>query len=115
MDCGVGKERDFLVFDIDGTRQAGRQRALLSTPDLPPVQRRLDEVCAPGYTGRKRGEVIRTCTSILQAHTYQWVGTPLFRKTWYRFEILFVSFYLFKLIFIMMSFVFYIKVLICLV
>ena len=38
----------WLVFDIDGTRQAARQRALPCTPDLPPAQRRLDKVCAPG-------------------------------------------------------------------
>ncbi len=63
------------VFDIDGTRQAARQRALPCTSDRPPVQRRLSEVCAPGYTGRKRGEVVRTRTTILQAHTHQWVGT----------------------------------------
>src|SRR5438445_748026 len=48
--------RHYLVFDVDGTRQAGRQRALPQTADLPPVQRRLREVCAPGYLGRKRGE-----------------------------------------------------------
>ena len=63
------------VFDVDGTRQAARQRALPSTPDLPAAQRRLDEVCAPGYTGRKRGETVRTRTTVLQAHTHQWVGT----------------------------------------
>jgi hypothetical protein len=38
----------WLVFDVDGTRQAARQRALPQTADLPPVQRRLREVCAPG-------------------------------------------------------------------
>jgi hypothetical protein len=65
----------WLVFDVDGTRQAARQRALPCTPDLPPAQRRLDEVCAPGYTGRKRGETVRTRTTVLQAHTHQWVGT----------------------------------------
>ena len=64
-----------LVFDVDGTRQAARQRALPCTPDLPPVQRRLQEVCAPGYLGRKRGEVVRTRTTVLQAHTHQWMGT----------------------------------------
>ena len=63
------------VFDVDGTRQAARQRALPSTPDLPPAQRRLDEVCAPGYLGRKRGETARTQTTVLQSHTHQWVGT----------------------------------------
>lgn len=65
----------WLVFDVDGTRQAARQRALPHTSDLPPAQRRLDEVCAPGYQGRKRGEVVRTRTTVLQAHTHQWVGT----------------------------------------
>jgi hypothetical protein len=63
------------VFDIDGTRQVARQRALPATPDLPPAHRRMDEVCAPGYTGHKRGEVVRTRTTILQAHTHQWMGT----------------------------------------
>jgi len=63
------------VFDIDGTRQVARQRALPSTPDLPPAHRRMDEVCAPGYTGHKRGEVVRTRTTILQAHSHQWMGT----------------------------------------
>jgi hypothetical protein len=42
---------------------------------LPPAQRRLDAVCAPGYCGRKRGEVVRTRTTALQMHTRQWVGT----------------------------------------
>ncbi len=65
----------YLVFDVDGTRQAARQRALPQTADLPPVQRRLREVCAPGYLGRKRGEVLRTRTTLLQAHTHQWLGT----------------------------------------
>jgi len=63
------------VFDIDGTRGAARQRALPKTEDLPPAQRRLDEVCAAGYTGRKRGEVVRTRTVVSQAHTYQWLGS----------------------------------------
>jgi hypothetical protein len=63
------------VFDIDGTREAARQRALPKMEDLPPAQRRLDEVCAAGYTGRKRGEVVRTRTVVSQAHTYQWLGS----------------------------------------
>jgi len=63
------------VFDIDGTREAAPQRALPKTEDLPPVQRRLDEVCAAGYPGRKRGEVVRTRTVVSHAHTYQWLGS----------------------------------------
>lgn len=65
----------WIVFDVDGTRQAARQRALPCTPDLPPAQRRLDEVCAPGYTGRKRGETVWTRTTVREAHTHQWGGT----------------------------------------
>jgi hypothetical protein len=77
-ECGglldrAGGER--VLFDIDGTREAARQRALPKTPELPAPQRRLDELCAPGYTGRKRGEVVRTRTTIAQAHTAQWLGT----------------------------------------
>jgi len=65
----------WMVFDIDGTREAARQRALPQTEALPPVFRRLDEICAPGYTGRKRGEIVRTRTVIGQAHTSQWLGS----------------------------------------
>ena len=53
-----------VVFDIDGTRQAARQRALPVTEELPAPQRRLNQVCAPGYMGRKRGEVVRTRTVV---------------------------------------------------
>ena len=64
-----------VVFDIDGTREAARQRALPKTEELPAPQRRLEEVCAPGYTGRKRGEVVRTRTVVSQAHSYHWLGS----------------------------------------
>jgi hypothetical protein len=63
------------VFDVDGTKQAARQRALPEGPDLPPAHRRLSMVCAPGYMGRKRGEVVRTRTTLLQGHTHQWLFT----------------------------------------
>jgi hypothetical protein len=65
----------WVVFDIDGTREAARQRALPQSEDLPPPSRRLDDVCAPGYTGRKRGEVVRTRTVVSQAHSYHWLGS----------------------------------------
>ncbi len=67
--------RDWVIFDIDGTREAARQRALPKTQNLPALQRRLDQLCAPGYTGRKRGEIVRTRTTISQAHTSQWLGS----------------------------------------
>src|SRR6266487_1249761 len=65
----------WLVFDIDGTREAVRQRALPKLPDLPAASRRLQELCAAGYTGRKRREVVRTRTVVSQAHSYQWLGS----------------------------------------
>lgn len=67
--------QEWVIFDVDGTREAARQRALPQTPDWPPAQRRLRLLCAPGYLGRQRGEVVRTRTTVLQAHTHQWLGT----------------------------------------
>jgi hypothetical protein len=69
----IGKQ--WVVVDADGTRQAVRQRALPQTDALPAPHRRFDQVCAPGYHGRKRGEVVRTRTVVLQAHTHQLLGT----------------------------------------
>ena len=65
----------WVVLDIDGTREAARQRALPQAEELSPAFRRLDDVCAPGYRGRKRGQVVRTRTVISQAHTSQWLGS----------------------------------------
>jgi hypothetical protein len=64
-------EGQWIVMDVDGTRQAPRQRALPQTEALPASHRRFDQVCTPGYQGRKRGEVVRTRTVVLQAHTHQ--------------------------------------------
>ncbi len=66
--------QQYVVVDVDGTRQAARQRALPQLPSLPAPHRRFDQVAAPGYKGRKRGEVVRTRTTILQAHTHQFMG-----------------------------------------
>lgn len=65
----------WLVIDIDGTKQAARQRALPSLVAFPAAHRRFDQVCAPGYLGRKRGEVARVRTTVLQAHSHHWLGT----------------------------------------
>ena len=65
----------WLVVDVDGTKQAARQRALPELPDLPAAHRRFDQVCAPAYLARKRGEVARTRTTVLQAHSHHWLGS----------------------------------------
>jgi len=67
--------RHWHVMDVDGTKQAARQRALPGLPELPAPHRRFDRVCAPAYLGRKRGEVARTRTTVLQAHSQHWLGT----------------------------------------
>ncbi len=67
--------RRYLVIDVDATREAARQRALPASEQLPAYRRRLDAVCGPGYRGRRRGEVVRTRTTVLQMHTCQWLGT----------------------------------------
>ncbi len=67
--------QQYIVVDVDGTRAVARQRALPHLSSLPSPHRRFDLVAAPGYKGRKRGEVVRTRTTIMQAHTHQFMGT----------------------------------------
>src|SRR2546423_6030568 len=43
----------WIVFDVDGTREAARQRALPQTEELPLAHRRLEDVCAHSSRGRK--------------------------------------------------------------
>src|SRR5438876_41138 len=54
----------WVVVDVDGTRATARQRALPQLESLPVAHRRLDQVGAPGYFGRKRGGVVRTRTRV---------------------------------------------------
>src|SRR6266568_8139711 len=44
-------DQHWLVVDVDGTKQAARQRALPSLPELPAVHRRFERVCARAYMG----------------------------------------------------------------
>jgi hypothetical protein len=62
------------VFDSDGTREAVRQRFLPKAGELLSAQRRLDEVCAAGSTGRTCGEAVRTRIVVSQAHRSPWLG-----------------------------------------
>jgi hypothetical protein len=62
-----------IIFDIDQTKDAARQRSLPSSPDYPPARRRRGNY-GPGYAGRKRGEVVRARTAVQQAHTSEWLS-----------------------------------------
>jgi hypothetical protein len=65
----------YMVFDVDGMVSAVRQRAVeRDRSNYPPAVRRSDRACAPGYKGRKRGEVSRTRTTIAVAQTSEWLG-----------------------------------------
>ena len=64
--------KHWLVMDVDGTKPAARQRALPKRAELPAAHRRFEGVCAPGSLGRKRGEVARTRTTVLQPHSHEW-------------------------------------------
>jgi hypothetical protein len=64
-----------LVFEVDGTRAAASPRARPQTADRPAHQRRVRPLCAPGYSGRQRGESVRSRTTVVQAHTHQVLGT----------------------------------------
>jgi hypothetical protein len=65
----------FWVFDIDGTHQVARQRTLTQHPEYPQARRRSQSANAPGYLGRKRGDVTRTRTTVAQTHSSEWLGT----------------------------------------
>jgi hypothetical protein len=64
-----------LLFDVDATVEAVRQRSLVCSKDRPPPQRRRSRACAPGYRGRKRGELVHSRVVVQQAHTREWLGS----------------------------------------
>jgi len=72
LDCTGGRWR---FFDFDGTLLVLRKRGLPKHVDLPAPDRRVDEsFAAPGYPGRKRGE-IQMCRETLQdAGSGAWLG-----------------------------------------
>ena len=65
------------VLDFDPTVIAVRERALPEGEDLPPPTRRTEFVCAPGYTGRKRGEVQVSAGCLQHAGTGLWLQIML--------------------------------------
>ncbi|MEP0914958.1 hypothetical protein NDI45_29105 [Leptolyngbya sp. GB1-A1] len=63
----------YLMFDVDGTVKAVRQRYVSEGDRYPGARRRSAEVSKPGYRGRKRGEAVRTTVAV--AHTSEWIGS----------------------------------------
>ena len=61
------------VFDFDPTVTVLRQRALPEGDDLPVARRRSDEA-APGYPGRKRGDVQMSRATLQHAGSGLWLG-----------------------------------------
>jgi hypothetical protein len=74
---GVSDRRGkhWVVFDVDGTVKAVRHRVLPTQGTHPVLKRRSRAACVPGYSGRKRGEAVRTRTTIAHAHTREWLGS----------------------------------------
>jgi len=65
------------LFDLDWTVTALRQRALPAHEDLPEPRRRAEHTGAPGYTGRKRGELRFGRMAVEHAGTSGWVHAHL--------------------------------------
>ncbi len=65
----------YLMFDVDGTVKAVRQRYVSESGRYPGARRRSAGVSLPGYRGRKRGESVRTRTTVAVAHTSEWIGS----------------------------------------
>jgi hypothetical protein len=61
------------VFDFDPTVEALRLRALPEAAELPPARRRSAKLCAPGYSGRKRGETQFSITPLASAGAALWL------------------------------------------
>ena len=64
-----------LFFDADPSIEPVRRRAVVDDAEHPQVRRRRSQGMAPGYAGRKRGEVQRSRLTLQQAHTSEWLGS----------------------------------------
>lgn len=62
------------VFDFDPTIHALRHRALPEGSDLPAARRRSARIAAPGYAGRKRGDVQIRRATLQHAGSAAWLG-----------------------------------------
>ena len=67
------------LFDLDPTATVLRQRALAEHEELPPPQRTNEALAAPGYGGRKRGDVLFRRTVLQHSGSSVWLGSWLRR------------------------------------
>lgn len=65
------------VFDVDPTVKALRHRALPVAEDLPEPARRSEDTAAPGYKGRKRGDVVFRQATVQHAGSGGWLHAQL--------------------------------------
>jgi hypothetical protein len=65
----------WIIFDLDATRNAARKRSLITDKTHPLPRRRLAAMCAPGYTGHKRGEHVHTRSVLSLASTQELLGS----------------------------------------
>lgn len=65
------------IFDYDPTVHALRHRALPEGDDLPEARRRSEGMAAPGYSGRKRGDVIYRRGTLQHAGSGAWLNVHL--------------------------------------
>ena len=71
--CGEG----WHVFDFDPTVTTLRHRALPEGEDLPAARRRSEHTAAPGYSGRKRGDVQFSRGTLQHAGSAAWLQAML--------------------------------------
>ena len=69
--------RGWHIFDFDPTVTTLRQRALPQGDDLPEPRRRAKRMAAPGYSGRKRGEVQFSRGTLQHAGSSAWLQASL--------------------------------------
>jgi len=72
--------RGWQVFDLDPTVRTLRHRALPVDDDLPEAMRRSEETGAPGYSGRKRGDIQFRRTDVQHSGSGMWVHAHLHRN-----------------------------------
>ena len=65
------------LFDLDPTVTSLRHRALPEADDLPAPQRRSEDTGAPGYSGRKRGDIQLRRVTVQHAGSAAWIHAHL--------------------------------------